>query len=562
MKHIILSFFLAIMILFLPFQVMADHDMKNRPNNKYGMHIAVPDDGDIERVAQLVNSNGGDWGYITMVMHEDDRDQGKWQGVFDKLRELHLIPIIRIATKAEGSNWRRPRKEEAEDWAAFLDSLNWVVKDRYISLFNEPNHGQEWGGAVMPEDYAEVAHTFAEALKKKNPDFFVMPAGFDVSAPAQPPSHQNSVVFMKALVDYEGAEKFNERFDGWASHSYPNPNFSASVYKRGRESITTYDWELSLLRSWGVKDLPVFIKETGWNGDVLSREQIAENYRIAFEEVWIPDERVRAVTPFILNYQGQPFLKFSWVKPGNNEFHEEYFSTQSMKKNGGSPSILENGLFRLNLPQKLVEDSVYEFPIAFKNTGQGIWDSQDGYRIVAENLDADEYKASEIAEIKPNEEGEATIRVKTSEPTATGSAEIALYKGEERVMGINTWHYAIEPLPTVSLLVKSLIPFASLDGGGYTLSVYNKDGAVVYSDADIMVEDGKAVVEKIRNVSYGDVYEVEIRKPYYVSQRQKVVFKKEGNVLEYGYMAPLDFSQDGRFGVEDVGVSLNVAQHP
>jgi hypothetical protein len=558
MKNIIFFIIAVFLFLILPYRVMAEGELENqRPNNKFGMHIAVPDDGDIHRVAELVNSNGGDWGYITIVIHEDDRDQGKWQGVFDKLRELHLIPIVRIATKAEGDNWRRPQADEAAEWADFLDSLNWVVKDRYVSIYNEPNHAQEWGGAVMPEHYAEVAHAFAEALQNQNDDFFVMPAGFDVAAPANPPAHHDATVFMRALVDYEGPDAFNARFDGWSSHSYPNPGFSASVYKRGRNSITTYDWELSLLKSWGVKDLPVFIKETGWNGDVLSREQIAENYRIAFEEVWIPDDRVRAVTPFILNYQGEPFLKFSWVKPGNAEFHPEYLTTQNLQKQGGSPSIIEDGLFTMNFPQKLVEDSVYEFPIQFKNTGQGIWDSKEGYRLVAENLDAYEIETSELTDIKPNQEGQAEIRVKTSTPTASGSAQIALYRGNERVMGIDTWDYTIEPLPSMGLRIRSLVPFSDVDGQDYTISVYNQTGTVVYTTNDVTVENGVATVSKIRNVSYGDTYEVELRKPYYVSQRKPVVFEKDGIAVEYRNFLPLDFSKDGRFGVEDVGSSLN-----
>jgi hypothetical protein len=108
-------------------------------NNKFGIHLAKPAEEDIEDANALVNGNGGSWGYVTLVMQEDDRNKGQWQGTFDKLRELKLIPIIRIATKPEGGNWRRPSKEDAEEWANFLDSLHWVVKERYVILFNEPN---------------------------------------------------------------------------------------------------------------------------------------------------------------------------------------------------------------------------------------------------------------------------------------------------------------------------------------------------------------------------------------------------------------------------------------
>ena len=80
----------------------------------------------------------------------------------DQLRERQLIPIIRIATKGEGSSWRRPKLEEAQEWANFLNSLNWVVKNRYVILFNEPNHATEWGGTVDPKSFAEVNREFAK----------------------------------------------------------------------------------------------------------------------------------------------------------------------------------------------------------------------------------------------------------------------------------------------------------------------------------------------------------------------------------------------------------------
>src|SRR5438093_552359 len=134
---------------------------QSAPNNKFGIHLATPSKEDIKAAASLVNSNGGKWGYVTLVIQENDRDRGKWQEVFNELREEHLIPIIRLATKPVGSYWERPVKEDAESWAGFLNSLNWVVRERYIILFNEPNHASEWGGVVSAKDYAEVATAFS-----------------------------------------------------------------------------------------------------------------------------------------------------------------------------------------------------------------------------------------------------------------------------------------------------------------------------------------------------------------------------------------------------------------
>ena len=117
------------------------------PNNKLGIHIITASVDEASAAATLVNSNG-DWGYITVLIERKDRDQNKWQQFFDNLRRWHLIPLVRLATEPEGDFWKRPYQGEEQAWADFLDSLNWPVKNRYVIIYNEPNHGQEWGNRV------------------------------------------------------------------------------------------------------------------------------------------------------------------------------------------------------------------------------------------------------------------------------------------------------------------------------------------------------------------------------------------------------------------------------
>lgn len=118
-------------------------------NNKFGIHVTLGND--LNQAARLVNTNGGDWGYVTVVMPENQRDQAAWQDFFDRCREKHLIPIVRLATHLEGSVWAKPTVSSLPSWADFLDSLNWPVKDRWIVIFNEPNHAKEWGGQINDE---------------------------------------------------------------------------------------------------------------------------------------------------------------------------------------------------------------------------------------------------------------------------------------------------------------------------------------------------------------------------------------------------------------------------
>ena len=104
-------------------------------------------------------------------------------------------------------------------------------------------------------------------------------------------------------------EVFN-RIDGWTSHAYPNPAFSASPYLSGSNRINSFKFDLLYLKNFTDKQLPVFITETGWSNHNLSLSTIASYYDYAFIHVW-SDSRVVAVTPFLLRASTPPFNQFS-----------------------------------------------------------------------------------------------------------------------------------------------------------------------------------------------------------------------------------------------------------
>nr|MBP9690614.1 hypothetical protein [Candidatus Woesebacteria bacterium] len=435
----------------LHFGVNASHvQAQALPNNKFGIHLAQPSDEDIERADELVNSSGGEWGYITIVIHDDDLTYDKWQPIFDKLRERRLIPIIRVATHANGESWERPHSDDADKWVAFLNSLNWVVKNRYIILFNEPNHGTEWGGEVDPQTFGEVNEAFARKLKGANADFFVMMGGMDVSAPQQRPRYMDAAAFLRETIEQIGAEDFNTYFDGLSSHSYPNPGFVGSARGSGRGSVRTYQWELSFLSTLGVKELPVFITETGWNGDVLSRSTIAENFRNVYQNIWLPDERVIAVTPFILNYQGEPFLKFSWVKLDNVGVYPEFDAVQQMEKEKGRPEIVETGTIEFQLPREIVERSTYHFQVHIKNQGQAIWSQGNGYSMRLQDIPKTQYLISSMGNVKPNESRTFDVYYSTESAVGESETRIILNRDDKPVLESGMWKYEVVPLPSLS----------------------------------------------------------------------------------------------------------------
>lgn len=334
---------MALILFFgLTSDTLAIVDPLSTPNNKYGIHTI--DENDLEDAASLVNSTGGDWGYVTLVIREDERDTNRWQKAFDKMRKLHLIPIVRIASSQGERGWTQPKLSEIDSWVSFLNSLEWPVKNRYLTIGNEPNHASEWSGEISPEEYTDYLISFSRKLKGESDDFFVLPAGLDASAPNDG-KHMSEDVFLQRMIEHN-AEVINA-IDGWASHSYPNPGFLGSVDDTGRGTVRNYVWELELLQSLGVeKDLPIFITETGWvhdEGNIqnpnLSAEEVSANLKQAFDKVWT-DPRIVTVTPFILNYPGEPFGKFSW-KNLNGEYYEFYYDISDQQKVEGKP-ILSN----------------------------------------------------------------------------------------------------------------------------------------------------------------------------------------------------------------------------
>src|SRR3990167_5974371 len=206
---IILGIFVLLVFLFPP-SAQAIEDPLLKENNKFGIHIIS--ESDLLQAAELVNSNGGEWGYVTLVIREDERDLVRWQRAMLQMKELKLIPIIRVATKVNNGVWEKPDPEDAEQWAKFLDSLEWVTKNRYVVLFNEPNHAKEWGGEVNPIEYTRVARQFWQKLKRYSPDFFVLPAGMDAAAPNSTTTMDSKLFFDKM---YEEDPEIFVLFDGW-----------------------------------------------------------------------------------------------------------------------------------------------------------------------------------------------------------------------------------------------------------------------------------------------------------------------------------------------------------
>ncbi|GAB4219528.1 MAG: hypothetical protein Fur009_6120 [Candidatus Microgenomates bacterium] len=561
LKNILLLLIVIIIysLLFIHFHIVFSQE----PNNKFGIHLAQPHFEDLKKVKELVNSNGGDWGYVTLVIQENDRNLQKWQEIFNLLRKYHLIPIVRLATSPQAENWRRPKIDDVSDWVNFLDSLNWVVKNRYIILFNEPNHATEWGGEADPQDYGKIAFAFAKALKEKNKDFFVMLAGFDASAPQQPPKYWDEEMFLKEMFNYLTIEQFNNFISGWISHSYPNPSFSGSPYDRGRGTIRTYEWELQFLKNLGVnKDLPVFITETGWENKVKSskskvqnyliEETIANNYKIAFKDVWLNDDRVKAVTPFVFDYQAEPFLGFSWKKIGGNYFYPQYFLVQGLQKLKGEPEQIEKGKISFNLPKELVEQSTYNFKINLKNEGQGYWEDNSYLLVVNSYLDNKKIEVlfDNLEEIAPGEEKKINFYLKTKDQ-GEQKLKFFLSKNGKNIIESQDWQFKILPLPSLKFEVLYW-PWGRAVGDDFEVQIFDWEEKLVFKKKNISLKNGIGFVDNIKNITLNDLYRVVIIKKGYLPRQVYYVFRPLDNQIKFKKLLPFDLNGDGKLSFADL----------
>lgn len=304
-------------------------------NNKFGIHILFPEE--LSQAADLVNSSGGDWGYVTIPIQSGDKDITKWQKFMDEAKRLHIIPIIRLATEGDYFNtkaWRKPTETDIIDFANFLSALDWPTKNRYIIVYNEVNRADEWGGTVNAEEYSKLLAFSINIFKSRSQDYFMINAGLDNAAPEQLPEYQSQYNYLRGM-ETAVPGIFNQ-IDGYSSHSYPNPGFSQPPTRVSPMSISSFTFERELLKSMSSKKLPVFITETGWTALAINDLERADFYQNAFKNAW-SDLEIVAVTPFLLRANGA-FQEFSFLDENGNPT-PQYKMIKSLSKTKGTPAL-------------------------------------------------------------------------------------------------------------------------------------------------------------------------------------------------------------------------------
>lgn len=332
----------------------------NFTNNKFGIYTNNAG-ADLDLAAELVNSNGGDWGWILVPMNVHEGGTDNWNSLFSKMSQKHLIPIIQLI-EPDARN-KVPREAEIDDIAKFLGSLSWPTKLKVVSAFNEVNASEYWGGKIDPEGYAKILNRLIDQLKLQSSDFFVLNGAFNASAQTGDPTNVNCIktdlgvnscylseIGYLAKMDSAVPGIF-KKLDGWASHVYPFPAYKGrpgdtrvgaeSAFEAGRNTIHSYQFELRLLkRDYGIT-LPVFITETSWphkEGQTIHPEwydaaTVAGYYKQAFVSYFLPDRNIVAVAPFSLTNN---FDNFAFVATDGTKF-PQWDALVGISKTSGNP---------------------------------------------------------------------------------------------------------------------------------------------------------------------------------------------------------------------------------
>jgi hypothetical protein len=350
---LLLLFFAVFLILIKP--VSAAENPLAVANNKIGVHIL--DTTEVAAAAELVNHNGGDWGYVTIPIQTGDENLAKWQAFMNNCKQYHLIPIIRLATQDDYSNtqfWRKPTEDDIVNFANFLNSLEWPTKNRYIIVFNEVNRADEWGGSAYPAAYAHLLNFAVTIFKSTSPDFFIISAGLDNAAPDQGNIYIDEYNYLREMN--QAVPGIFNQIDGISSHSYPNPGFSQAPDVTSAMGVGSFIQERNLIRSMNNKTLPVFITETGWSSQTVPEDIRVSYYDQTFKTIW-NDPGIVAVTPFLLQASIGPFEQFTFITASGYKTKQyQYFYT--MPKVKGVPSFPTHQVLAAKTKEKTTEANV------------------------------------------------------------------------------------------------------------------------------------------------------------------------------------------------------------
>lgn len=272
-----------------------------------GIHLLDP--RELPVALELASGGADNLGAVTVVLRSDDRNRQTWQEFLEQAAGNRIRPIIRLATNSEGKGWRRPNRRDVVEAAEFLSSLDWQTDTLTVVVFNEPNHGAEWGGRVDAEGYARTLAFAADWFHTESKEYVVLPAGLD-AATANGKETMENLTFMRKMLTEEPS--LINQIDGWTVHAYANPGFAGSPQDKSKMSIRSFNYEINMLKKYSPKELNIYITEAGWKRTRVNEKYLGSYYVQAVRDAW-SNQAVVAITPFVYSAQDGPFREFSFM---------------------------------------------------------------------------------------------------------------------------------------------------------------------------------------------------------------------------------------------------------
>jgi hypothetical protein len=304
------------------------------PNNIVGLNLArLHQPKYIWAAADIINANGGAWGYVTILLTNADRDgeipDFQLQQLLDRCFESQLQPIVRVATRFDETTglWDRPTLDDPSLWRNLFERVKWPNRTVWIVPANEPNLGREWGGRVDVATYARYLEHFLDVFADSD-RFKVVNGPLNLSNATNLPEMEDAFEFLSDLE--EASPGLMARLPAWASNSYQVDGFGTGL----RYTHRGYQAELDAIG----RDMPVLITETGVQHN-RNQDEEARFFADAYRD-WRADPRVIAVTPLLWDPDIDDHWLFSFGSDGTVVGDSAtYARLRTLPRVAGSPNL-------------------------------------------------------------------------------------------------------------------------------------------------------------------------------------------------------------------------------
>lgn len=537
---------------------------------KAGVHLLSPSDDDIRHASLLVNANGGNNCWLTIVLREDEMKPDNLQRIHNLARENHVRLIHRIEKGFTPSGqWLMPTTQTVQKFIRTLNAVTPYAQDIYVVLGNEPTHGAMCG-ACTPESFAKWSMQALELLHQAGEthdyDIIAGLAGQDMASPQAPSEgYYDAEVFLNGMLHAE--PDLICHMDVLISHSYPR-GFTGQAYDRGRLSPSSYEWELNFLQeheptscAGHVKNLPVLITETGYKiGPAGVSDEAGYTGTRALIQQYEADSRVIGYTFFAYTYCGEPFESFALV-PCATQVDNGTF--QTLRGNGRALYELPKKFEVIDqirkartvmvCPDMLIEDQESECIITATNTGTDIWENISGtYELRLIGADAGvQYTFTQFRAIKPGETLSAKLTLNPGANIGERHWTVGLMERGQLQLALAEWSAKVEKKPTLTARVESLFG-TDISGQTGQIQIFDDNSDIVFRTKGDIV-DGKLAVGSVSGVMFGKCYRVVLLVDQNLPvQKECVQFVVGENEVEMPRLLPVDRNSDGKLSLSDV----------